>query len=51
MTVFQLKKEFKQFVNEYNKIRAISSPNKCWNMFNSNPITRKFVSVDMVVKK
>lgn len=43
--------EFKQFVVEYNNIRASSSPNECWNMFNSNPITKKYISVDMVVKK
>ena len=44
------KSEFKQFVSEYNNIRASSSPDKCWNMFNSNSITCKYVSVDMVVK-
>lgn len=42
--------EFKEFYIEYIKIRANSSPDECWNMFNSNPITRKYVSVDMVVK-
>lgn len=44
-------KEFEKFVKEYNKIRASSSPDECWNKFNSNPITKKYISVDMVVKK
>ena len=42
--------EFKEFVVEYNKIRASSAPEECWNKFNSNPITKKFISVDMVSK-
>ena len=42
--------EFKQFIKEYDKIRVSSSPNDCWNMLNSNPITKKYISVDLVVK-
>ncbi|WP_295610541.1 hypothetical protein [uncultured Methanobrevibacter sp.] len=42
--------ELNQFLDEYNNIRASSSPDSCWNKFNSNPITKKYVSVDMVVK-
>lgn len=44
------KKQFANFIEEYDKIRGSSSPNECWNMFNSNQITRKYVYVDMVVK-
>ena len=43
-------KEFKEFVKEYDKIRVSSNPETSWMTFNSNPITQKYVSVDMVIK-
>jgi len=42
--------EYKEFINEYNRIRTSSSPETSWMKLNGNDITRKYISVDMVIK-
>ncbi len=42
--------EYKEFINEYNRIRASSSPEISCMKLNGNDITRKYISVDMVIK-
>lgn len=46
----QTYEDFDEFVDRYNQIRAGSSPEDSWMRFNEDPITNKYIFVEMVIK-